>query len=462
VASAGEDGTVRVWRLADGAASQIVHDGGKPERDVSFSPDGERILAVGDDGQVRFWRTGSGAEVRTVSGGGRELNAASFSPDGRRFAAGGRDGVTRIWSVVGGPPVAVLRGQTARVYDVGFAPAGDQVLSAGDDGTVRIWDAGRTQTFKVPSLTHGIDFNRDGRRIASSSDDGTVRVWDTSTGLLLDELPGPGKFMTAKFSPTSDMLAIASNAARDVRVWPVSAESAETVVELPAGRMSMSARFDPSGRRIVYSDTKSAIVVLDLESGREVTLRDGLRPVYDAHFSPDGARVAAIGEKPQVHIWRVDRPDRPEQVLEGHRGNIATLDFSQDGRVATAGSDHTVRITDPSDESAVVLQGHTDEVHTATFTPDGTRVLSASPDGTLRLWDSRTGVLLAVLQSGQALYDVAVSDAGTIATLGLGEIVRVFRCEVCGSLDQVRALAASRGPRPLTAEERRVFLASAE
>lgn len=268
--------------------------------------------------------------------------------------------------------------------------------------------------------------------------------------------------MTAKFSPAADTLAIASNGARDVRLWSLSGESAETVVELPPGSTSMSARFDPSGRRIVYSDTKAAIVVRDLESGREVALRGGLNPVYDAHFSPDGARVAAIGEKPQVQIWRVDRPGGPEQVLEGHRGNIATLDFSRDGRVATAGADHTVRVTDPSDESAVVLQGHTDEVHTATFTPDGTRVLSAAPDGTLRLWDSRTGVLLAVLQSGQELYDVAVSSDGTIATLGLGEIVRVFKCEVCGSLDQVRALAASRGPRPLTAEERRVFLAAAE
>jgi hypothetical protein len=43
----------------------------------------------------------------------------------------------------------------------------------------------------------------------------------------------------------------------------------------------------------------------------------------------------------------------------------------------------------------------------------------------------------------------------------VGEVVRIFRCEVCGSLDEVRALARSRAPRPLNAEERKRFLAVA-
>jgi len=41
-------------------------------------------------------------------------------------------------------------------------------------------------------------------------------------------------------------------------------------------------------------------------------------------------------------------------------------------------------------------------------------------------------------------------------------VVRVFQCDVCGSLERVRALARARSPRPLTAEERRQFLAAAE
>jgi len=59
------------------------------------------------------------------------------------------------------------------------------------------------------------------------------------------------------------------------------------------------------------------------------------------------------------------------------------------------------------------------------------------------------------------LYDVALSRDGNIATLGRGDVVRVFPCDVCGSLERVRALALSRSPRQLTENERKQFLAAA-
>jgi hypothetical protein len=89
-------------------------------------------------------------------------------------------------------------------------------------------------------------------------------------------------------------------------------------------------------------------------------------------------------------------------------------------------------------------------------------VVSSGLDGSFRLFDARTGDTLAVLQTGEGeLYDVALSRDDKIATLGLGEVVRVFSCEICGSLDRVRALALSRSPRQLSAKERDQFLAAA-
>jgi WD40 repeat protein len=101
-------------------------------------------------------------------------------------------------------------------------------------------------------------------------------------------------------------------------------------------------------------------------------------------------------------------------------------------------------------------------VTSVVFTTDGTRVLSTSFDGTLRLWNARTGAALGVLQSGPQLLDVVLSRGGQLATLDANDVVRVFRCEICGSLEEVRALALSRAPRPLSAGERRQFLAAAD
>jgi WD40 repeat protein len=142
---------------------------------------------------------------------------------------------------------------------------------------------------------------------------------------------------------------------------------------------------------------------------------------------------------------------------------VNALDISRDDRILSAGTDGTLRIWDVTGRQLVAMRGHEDEVSTAVFTADDAQVLSSGQDGSLRLFDARAGRALAVVQSAEGeLYDVALSPDGRIATLGRGEVVRVFPCDVCGSIDRVRALALSRSPRPLTPEEREQFLTAAE
>jgi WD40 repeat protein len=207
------------------------------------------------------------------------------------------------------------------------------------------------------------------------------------------------------------------------------------------------------------------VVVRDLASGSDVTLGggpDGAYDVWDAQFSPDGERVAAITERGPIFVWRLDDPTRPD-VLRGHVGHENGLEFAADGRLATAGGDGTVRVWPVEPGPEVVMRGHTTEASGVAFWPDGSKVVSTSRDGTLRLWNSRTGDAMGRLASGNGgLDDVAVSDDGNIATLGEDDVLRIFKCNVCGSVADVEALARSRHPRELNAEERERFLVSAD
>jgi WD40 repeat protein len=246
-----------------------------------------------------------------------------------------------------------------------------------------------------------------------------------------------------------------------VRIWPVGAETAKPEVRLPAGIGVYAARFDRQGRRIVYVDTEGRIAVRDLASGRETVLEGGPETVYDAPFTPDGERVAAVPESGTLFVWRLDRPDGPERKLTGHRGHLNGLAIGNDGRMATAGSDRTVRIWPAKAGNALVLRGHEGEVSSVTFTADGTQLVSAGLDGSVRLWDARSGAALAILHQGDdEIYDVVIDPHDRIATLGAPEILRVFECAVCGPLGEVRRDALASAPRRLDADERQRFLAT--
>jgi WD40 repeat protein len=63
--------------------------------------------------------------------------------------------------------------------------------------------------------------------------------------------------------------------------------------------------------------------------------------------------------------------------------------FSPDGaRILTASEDGTARLWDRDGKPLAILEGHTDVVKSAVFAPDGGRILTASFDHTARLWEA--------------------------------------------------------------------------
>jgi len=151
LASAGYDGTLRVWDLT--RSQEIVrprpaHEG--PVSGVAFSVDG-RLLASGSlDRTVRVWaKEEGGARWRAVhilsdpTGG---VTCVAFSPDGRLLAWGATDSTVKIADLEASrlkgvsPPFVTLRGHTSRVNGVAFSPDGRYVASASEDGTVKVWE----------------------------------------------------------------------------------------------------------------------------------------------------------------------------------------------------------------------------------------------------------------------------------------------------------------------------------
>ena len=119
------------------------------------------------------------------------------------------------------------------------------------------------------------------------------------------------------------------------------------------------------------------------------------RPVWNGAFEP---------------MAKARMRDRAIAIAVGHQGLVTNAAFGPDGkRVVTASWDGTARLWDGASGAALaILDGHSNWVRNAAFSPDGKRVVTASDDGTARLWDGARGVALATL-------DGHTSDVNSVA-----------------------------------------------
>jgi tetratricopeptide (TPR) repeat protein len=241
IVSGSDDWTVRVWRLADGrpvgeplrghtgpvhavaagalpdGTTVIISSGGTPRMHTMRLVNGNPVIGS-PDGTVRVWRLADGKPVGEPLRGhdGRPLSvAAGVLPDGTPVTvsggdnpsvqvtwwkitlSGGGDPSVRVWRLVGGRPVGKpLRGHEGAVYAVavGALPDGTPVIVSGsDDWTVRVWRLDNGRPVGEPLRGHedavravAVGALPDGTPVIfSGSDDWTVRVWRLADGTQL-------------------------------------------------------------------------------------------------------------------------------------------------------------------------------------------------------------------------------------------------------------------------------------
>ncbi len=463
LASAGTDGTVRLWNPATGRAVRApLHASARyGVYGVAFSPDGKLLASADGDGTVRLWNPATGRAVgKPLHASGRTtarygVRAVAFSPDGELLASAGADGTVRLWNPAAGRAIGVPLHASARwgVFGVAFSSDGELLASTGGDGTVRLWDPGTgrpvgktIQTSVGPFGGHGaVAFSPDGKLLAISSGDGTVQLWDPATGRP-DEAPqqtGAAYGVRAvAFNPDGKLLASA-DADGTVRLWnPATGQPVGAPLQVTnTYNSAYGVAFSPDGKLLAIAAGGGTVRLWNPATGQPAgaPLQTGSAPnggVLGVAFSPSGKLLASADGGGTVRLWNPATGQLVGAPLAATsaRYGVSGVAFSPNGTLlASADNDGTVRLWNPATGRPVGKTLPTGSgplgvdlgVDAVAFSPSGTLLASAAGDGTVRLWNPATGqpvgaTLHASAQNG-GVHVVAFSPDGKLLAAGNGD-----------------------------------------
>lgn len=330
-------------------------------RQIALSSDYRFMATAAMDKTVRVWDLTTGNEQWTLSGHGNGINTVAISPDNQYIVSGSVDNTAKVWETRSGKLKYTLTGHTGEIKRVIISK--NKIITGSADRTIKIWKLTTGQ--EMITLNDGFPImdmavSEDDLYLATSSWNKTAKVWDLSTGELTTTLSGHRSSINA--------IAIA-----------------------------------PDNGFVVTGSDENVVKVWDIDEGNcLLTLTGHTAAITDIVVTQDSRYIVSASKDKTVKVWDMEQMGKLLYDLSDHT-NIVNEVVTIDKLVITGAADHTAKVWDIREGELVrTLHGHEAALHTVVAAKNGTLILTAGLDGTIKRWSSeRSDLKLSYLSANQ-------------------------------------------------------------
>ena len=449
LATGNTDGSIKIWDIHRGiciSRMQRPQEKNGKWRDgnsqIAFSSDGHYIASSAKlTGNIYLWHAETGKRISMFSDPPEVRlkwrappRPLCFSNDGCLLAcassvdADGTADFISVWHVETGERVASLKGGTTLLRSLTFSPCGQHIAAADVSGTVQEWNihtgkqqviasyetaetvkvASHTETSSITSYYRIIpDYSASGTLLAAARHDSTLTVWDVKRGEKRNVFEHHEPITHIYFSNqkhrngenSSSVVAFAS--AEEINVWTLDNPYTGTPISRyvlfpdviafsPDGRTLVSAGFAPATSWDIVTRQPQRLMSRAETKGRSQ------KSIRSIHISSAG-KIYALGVFQNIlTVWDLET-NQTIATLTEHNEYVLTAAFAPTGEQWASGSHNGELYVWKKQGTRKKLLGHTDAIQTLAFSSDEKCLLSASSDGTVRLWHVASGEEIASL-----------------------------------------------------------------
>ena len=391
----------------------------------------DKTLHATSAGQIDLFDVASGLKIQSFPGHSQWAGTIRLLSDYSAFASGGFDRKIHIWDLETGRLRRTYSGHDEAISAISINPDGTRAASS-NRYSAHIWN---TESRLRISMDNSADLESKAsvsqlvvtdlkwhpkkNLLAASSYDGFARVWDIESRTVKHRIPAISRSLD--WWPNDNSLAIAC---KDSTLL-VDLQNEDEPVRLANDRNSFTLDANRQSGQLALATSEQGIgKIRILETPSNKLIREWDGGVNCVAWRPGHQDTVAF-----LVAWDIKVLAGEELICEftGHQKNILDIDFSPDGsRIASASMDSTVRIWDLESDKVVVLESHSNPVNRVAWHPDGTRLASACSDGTVRIWETSTWQETMLRNgSGASVTSLAWSPDGFRLATGdqAGEII---------------------------------------